>query len=286
MPAMSTTSDPVAVGALRYVGEQCRQAAIEHPDLGHIMIMGAAGPLPDDGIELDGRKFDVVGGWRSWEYTKRFEGYYFDSEPGTTALCRFRVLATSAWLCAVSVRGPEWGRPLEHAGAPDQRWLLMLHAAGWKGEHPLIHAPRMTGLPGLPEMSVEGVTRLQSQLRKPGADAKKTLALFIASRIEDPEACWWSVLEPGLFEATALAIQALLDDRTPHAWPGHGPERWYDAAWYNKHTDGALYAALLRRALMDRRVTARKVGSRNHYELASVLKAYPQYADHLRNDEA
>lgn len=59
-------------------------------------------------------------------------------------------------------------------------------------------------------------------------------------------------------------------------------EIWHNAAWYKAATGGALYPGLLRRACGDGRITGRKPGKRNEYELGSVCAAYKAYRDLLQ----
>lgn len=56
---------------------------------------------------------------------------------------------------------------------------------------------------------------------------------------------------------------------------------WYPAAWYAEATDSGLYSDLLRVSASRRLIQRRKVGKHWQYELASVIRKYPQYRHRL-----
>lgn len=227
-----------SIAALRTIAKQFHAIARDHPWLKQLILFGPvnADELPHVFARVEGMPSEAafehglevvesgtvalpIASWciipeetdrnseamgtRSGEFRHRMQVCHFGEAWGNGRVTVLRGLAEAALRCIPSADLDRWTRGLPFLLDPLSQWSLVLHRVAMSAECPAVITVPVTAPPGKSHIRFP-VKGLQGH-REDGPPVGDW-----ARSIPDPPTYWWARLEPDVFLASAIFIEALL----------------------------------------------------------------------------
>lgn len=191
--------------SLHWILSRFRQRTDWKSDLVHQAFVRRPAPGLHDQHWVDGRPMKVVGEWRSARFS--MSGVFLQFDGDVILLKEYEELSTSLWALLTHFMEPEFIEAYQVLPR-HVRWTWGLHGLAWNAGPSILHA----------ETSYQRASTLLSELSsKKGnqrsqvvAPQRMSFAEFILRKAAQCTNAWTSTLRPGVFEASAFALEHFL----------------------------------------------------------------------------